>query len=155
MSLRLAPYDAAWLPALLPMWRASFEQGVGIVDPHPLHEQQAFFETQVLPHHAVCLALDDDAPADGQLVGFVAASADTLSQLYVRVGRHREGIGELLLEWAKAFSDGRLVVHTFARNAGARAFYARQGFKEVAQGFEPMWQLDDVRLEWAAPTLAR
>lgn len=94
MSLRLAPYDPAWLPALLPMGRASFE-------------------------------------------------------------RQREGVGELLLEWAKAFSDGRLGLFTFARNAGARAFYARQGFKVVAQGFEPAWQLEDVRLEWAAPTLGR
>jgi GNAT superfamily N-acetyltransferase len=153
--MRLVPYTPDWLGELLPMWRASFEQGVGVADPHPLAEQQAFFETQVLPHHAVCLAVDDEAPAGERLAGFVAASADTVSQLYVRVGRQREGIGTLLLDWAKAFSDGRLGLFTFARNAGARAFYAREGFVEVAQGFEPMWQLDDVRLEWSAPSLSR
>ena len=84
-----------------------------------------------------------------------AASGDTVAQLYVRVGRQREGIGHLLLDWAKSHSTGRLGLYTFARNAGAGAFSAREGFVEVAQGFEPMWQLEDVRLEWAAPTLAR
>jgi GNAT superfamily N-acetyltransferase len=148
--IRLAAYTPHWLPLLLPMWRASFEQGVGVVDPHPLHEQQQYFEHEVQPRRAVRLALDGE-----QLVGFVAASADTVAQLYVRVGRQREGIGRVLLDWAKQHSAGRLGLYTFARNAGARAFYAREGFVEVAQGFEPMWQLEDVRLEWTAPTLGR
>ena len=143
--MTLAGYDPARLEALVPMWRASFELGVGVVDPHPLADQRAYFLREVLPRHDVRLALDGDA-----LVGFVAASRESVAQLYVRVGCHHRGIGTRMLDWAKDQSDGSLWLYTFARNRGARAFYARHGFREVAYGFEPSWQLDDVRLEWRA-----
>lgn len=32
----LVEYDSARLDELVRMWRASFEAGVGIVDPHPI-----------------------------------------------------------------------------------------------------------------------
>jgi GNAT superfamily N-acetyltransferase len=141
----LAEFDGEWLDELIPMWRRSFEAGVGIVDPHPLAGQRQYFLDQVLPHNAVRLAL-----LDGVLVGFVAASAESVAQLHVRVGWHRRGIGTWMLDWAKNQSGGDLWLYTFARNHGARAFYARQGFVEVAYGFETTWQLDDVRLQWPA-----
>lgn len=145
-SIDLIDFDGRWLDELIPMWRESFEAGVGIVDPHPLAGQRQYFLDRVLPDHAVRLAL-----LDGRLVGFVAASAESIAQLYVRVGWQRRGIGTRLLAWAKEQSTGSLWLYTFARNQGARAFYARQGFAEVAYGFEPTWQLDDVRLHWPAP----
>ncbi len=40
--------------------------------------------------------------------------------------------------------------YAFARNAIARAFYEKHGFEIVARGFEPTWQLDDIKYEWAA-----
>ena len=145
----LAPYDASRLDALIPMWRASFEAGVGIVDPHPLAEQRAYFEREVLPRCDVRVAL-----VDGELRGFVAATRESVAQLHVRVGYHRRGIGSAMLAWAKAQSAGSLWLYTFARNAGARAFYDRRGFTAVAHGFEPTWQLDDVRYEWRGSMLA-
>ena len=30
-------------------------------------------------------------------------------------------------------------------------FNARHGFVEVARGFEPTWQLEDVRMHWTCP----
>ena len=98
----------------------------------------------MLPQNTVCLAL-----CGPQLVGFVAASGESVAQLYVRVGEQRRGIGTTLLDWAKGRSDGSLWLYTFARNRGARAFYARSGFTEIAHGFEPMSQLDDVKLRWS------
>jgi len=144
-TVDLAGFDGEWLDELIPMWRRSFEAGVGIVDPHPLAEQEKYFLDKVLPHYAVRLAL-----LDSRLVGFVAASADSIAQLYVRVGWQRRGIGTRMLDWAKRQSGGNLWLYTFARNRGARAFYARQGFVEVAYGLETSWQLDDVRLQWSA-----
>jgi len=128
------------------MWRTSFEAGVGIVDPHPIEQQQRYFLTQVLPAHTVRLAI-----ADGRLAGFVAASADLVAQLHVRVDLHRRGIGSRMLAWAKAQSGGSLSLYTFARNTVARAFYEHHGFVAVAHGFEPTWQLDDVKYCWQRP----
>jgi len=141
----LAEFRDECLDELVPMWRASFEAGVGIKDPHPLSEQRQYFLTEVLPRNAVRLAILEAA-----LVGFVAASHESVAQLYVRVGFQRSGIGSKLLEWAKAQSAGRLWLFTFARNLGACAFYERNGFVAVARGFEPMWQLDDVKYCWSA-----
>ena len=126
------------------MWRASFEAGVGIVDPHPLSEQRDAFLTKVLPHNELRLAVVGD-----QFIGFVAATSESVSQLYVRVGFHRQGIGTLMLDWAKERSSGSLWLYTFARNRGACAFYERSGFVAIERGFEPSWQLDDVKYRWA------
>ena len=128
---------------LVRMWRESFEGGVGIVDPHPIEEQRAFFEDKLVPAHTVRVAL-----LDGTLAGFVAATPETVAQLYVRRGLQRSGIGTHMLDWAKAQSAGSLWLYTFARNVGARAFYEKNGFAIVARGFEPFWQLDDLRYEW-------
>ncbi|OGA18724.1 MAG: hypothetical protein A3I63_07025 [Betaproteobacteria bacterium RIFCSPLOWO2_02_FULL_66_14] len=143
----LVEYDSARLDELVRMWRASFEAGVGIVDPNPIADQKRFFLEKILPLNTVRLAI-----REGELLGFVATSADSISQLFVRVGYQREGIGSAMLEWAKDRSVGSLWLYTFARNAGARAFYERHGFVAVAQGFEPIWQLEDVRYQWTAQT---
>lgn len=127
------------------MWRESFEHGVGIVDPHPIEEQRRWFVEHVLPDHDVRAALAGD-----RLVGFVAASRESVNQLYVRKGYHRRGIGTLMLDWAKAQSGGSLWLYTFERNAVARAFYERNGFTVAARGHEPSWDLDDLRYEWRA-----
>ena len=145
--IRLCEYRAEWLDELILMWRASFEGGVGVVDPHPIDEQQNYFLSQVLPHNSVRVAF-----VGQELVGFVAASKESISQLYVRVGFQRNGIGTELLEWAKSQSAGTLWLYAFARNHGACSFYERMGFVQIAKGFEPMWQLEDVKYQWPAPT---
>ena len=131
---------------LVRMWRASFEYGVGVTDPHPLAEQRDYFFSEVQPRHAVRVAMFEDC-----MVGFVAANQESLAQLYVRVGFHGQGIGTRLLDWAKGQSGGSLWLYTFARNRRACGFYQRHGFVAVAHGFEPMWELADVRFEWRAP----
>ena len=144
-ELLILPYDSAHDDQLVPMWRASFEQGVGVRDPHPLAEQRAYLHEQVVPGNTVRLAFQD-----GLLVGFLASNDAWIAQLYVRVGCQRQGIGTRLLDLAKAGSAGSLRLHTFERNQGARAFYERHGFRAIAHGFEPTWQLADVTYLWGA-----
>lgn len=143
MSLSFAPFETAMIDVLVPMWRESFEYGVGIVDTHPIEQQRAHLIERVLPDHAVTVALEGD-----RIVGFVASNAESVSQLFARVGCHGRGIGSALLRRAKAGSAGSLRLYTFTRNERARRFYERRGFVAVAFGFEPTWQLDDVRYEW-------
>lgn len=144
-ALILVAFDPQRVDELVTMWRASFERGVGIVDPHPLAEQRDYLLREVLPRNDVRLAL-----LENELVGFVAASAESIAQLHVRIGFQRRGIGAAMVDWAKRQSAGSLWLYTFARNLGARAFYENQGFVAVAHGFEPTWQLADVKYRWQA-----
>ena len=139
----IVPFDAGQLRELVAMWRASFEMGVGVKDPHPIDAQAHYFMTEVVPRHEVRVAL-----LAGELAGFVAASCESIAQLYVRVGVHRRGIGTLLLDWAKRQSGGSLWLYAFARNVIARNFYASRDFIPIAYGFELMWRLDDVKYQW-------
>ena len=143
-ALAIDDFRAADVDALIRMWRESFEFGLGITDPHPLEDQVAYFASEVRPNNRVRVARDSQ-----RIVGFVAANAESVAQLYVRVGHHRRGIGAQLLDVAKSDSAGTLWLFTFARNAGACAFYERQGFRVVQRGFEPTWQLEDVKFAWA------
>ena len=132
MHLVAAGRDA-WIVAGIAMWRASFEGGVGIVDPHPIEEQRQYFIDEVLPRNDVRFAI-----LANELVGFIAASSEAVAQLYVHVAFQRRGIGAQLLTWAKEHSCGSLWLYTFARNLGACAFYERHGFTAIERGFEPM-----------------
>jgi ribosomal protein S18 acetylase RimI-like enzyme len=143
-ALDLVDYAPQWQDELVRMWRASFEFGVGITDPHPLSEQVTYFKAEVLPKNTLRLAV-----AHAQLVGFVAASRESVAQLYVRVGCHRQGFGSRLLDWAKAQSNGSLWLYTFARNRVAQAFYEHHGFVVVARGFEQSWGLEDIKYQWS------
>jgi GNAT superfamily N-acetyltransferase len=149
-QLRVVEFRPEFVAELVPMWRSSFEAAVGIADPHPLDEQRDYLMRNVVPECAIRVAQVGD-----EIVGFVAASSSSVAQLYIRTSYQRRGIGTLLLNWAKQQSRGDLWLYTFARNTGACAFYERSGFKAVARGFEPLWQLDDVRYEWSDTTAAR
>ena len=144
MALELVEYDTSFLERLLPLWREAFEFGVGVIDPHPLSEQREYFLAQVLPQHRVTLAV-----RESQLVGFVAASEESVSQLHVQVGLHRQGIGSALLALSKARSRGSLWLYAFTRNVRACRFYEKHGFLAVERGFEPNWQLEDVKYSWS------
>lgn len=128
---------------LVRMWRASFEHGVGVVDPHPLSEQRAFLVEQLAHSHQLVVVRD----AHG-IAAFLASTPEEIAQLYVRTDLIGHGIGSRLLQRAKDESNGSLWLYTFRRNHPARAFYIHRGFVEVAYGVEPDWQLEDVRLEW-------
>lgn len=58
------------------------------------------------------------------------------------------GLGHALMERAKAGRD-RLWLHVYERNAGARRFYAREGFVERERHLpEPPSSLVEIRMEW-------
>lgn len=142
--MEIEGFDPREVMGLVRMWRDSFEFGVGITDPHPIEEQVAFLLERLAPANTMRVA-----KSDGHIVGFSATTPESVGALYVRVDRIGQGIGSELLRLAKADSCGSLWLHTFARNARARRFYERHGFVAVAHGFEPEWQLEDVRYEWS------
>ncbi|MGW3245934.1 N-acetyltransferase family protein [Streptomyces sp. NPDC001070] len=68
----------------------------------------------------------------GAALGFAALEGDWLEHLYLRPDARGRGIGALLLdEVLRHHPDGPLSLHVFQRNAAARAFYERHGFRAV------------------------
>jgi ribosomal protein S18 acetylase RimI-like enzyme len=144
-NLMLVAYseERAW--ELVQMWRASFERGVDVVDPHPLDEQLAYLQREVVPQNDLLLVLDG---AEGPVAAFIAFANEKIAQLYVHTEYQGRGIGKALLDVAKARSSGRLHLFTFARNTLARRFYEKNGFRKIGEGFDTEWQLADVQYAW-------
>jgi GNAT superfamily N-acetyltransferase len=143
-DLRFESFDPTDASSLVHMWRASFEFGIGIKDPHPIEEQVAFLFEQLVPRNRLLVAKDGET-----IVGFCASNPQSVVALYVRVENIGQGIGTELLRRAQAESAGSLWLYTFAQNQRARRFYERHGFIATARGFENMWQLEDIRYEWS------
>jgi len=147
-DVEFVTFDESDTDELVTMWRASFEAGVGIVDPHPLSEQRCYLLETVVPNNDVRVAV---LPGQKRkIVGFIAATRESVAQLYVRVGYHHQGLGTKLLDWAKTQSGGSLWLYTFEQNRNARQFYESRGFTVEERGFEPMWNLADIKYVWSA-----
>lgn len=142
--MRIADFDPGDTEALVRMWRESFEFGVGVVDPHPIEAQAAYLLSTVVPQNRVRVAWSNDG-----LVAFMASTAESITLLHVKVSHIGRGIGTQLLRLAQAESSGSLWLFTFQQNERACRFYEHHGFRAVARGFEPTWQLEDVKYVWA------
>ena len=89
------------------------------------------------------------AEVAGRVVGFLARDGAEVCALYVAPGARGAGVGQALMQAAKAGCDG-LWLKVLEGNAGARRFYAREGFAEVARsdGAENDDKLPDITMEW-------
>lgn len=89
---------------------------------------------------------------EGRPVGFLAREGEQVRALCLAPGARGRGVGRALLGAAKAASP-RLRLWTFEANAGARRFYAREGFEEVRRtdGSRNEERLPDVCLDWERP----
>jgi len=76
------------------------------------------------------LVADDDGIA-GYVVTFAAGDVLDLMRIAVRPDRRRHGLAHALLEAAS--TDRRMLLEVSERNAGAIAFYAAEGFTEIAR----------------------
>jgi ribosomal protein S18 acetylase RimI-like enzyme len=139
----ISEFDPRFTDELVPLWRESFEFGVGVVDPHPIEEQAAYFRNRVVPENRVRVAW-----SQGELVAFLASTPESITLLHAKVSHIGRGIGTQLLRTAQAESSGSLWLFTFQRNVRACRFYERHGFEVAARGFEPTWQLEDVKYVW-------
>ena len=145
MIFQITSYSSQYALPLVKMWRESFEQALGVMDPHPLLEQLNYLHEVVVANNQVHIVLD---PATNNVIGFLAANKNMVAQLYVHINYQGKGIGTQLIEIAKQNSDGRLRLFTFKSNIKAQRFYEHHGFKIIGQGFEEEWQLEDLEYEW-------
>lgn len=145
-DIEFVPYSSQYLKALVKLWRDSFEESVGITDPNPLDEQKQYFIDEVLPKTQVLVALDRL-----KVVGFIAASSDSIDEIYIHIQYQGKGIGSKLLIWAQENSCGKLELYTFDRNKKSQQFYESKGFKVTERNTAEAWMLDDIKYEWLRP----
>ncbi|HST24656.1 MAG TPA: GNAT family N-acetyltransferase [Gaiellaceae bacterium] len=90
------------------------------------------------------------AEQEGVVVGFMGLNEDVLTHLYVDSAAQNCGIGTALLEQAKTLRPDRLELWVFQKNAGARRFYERHGFRLVrlTDGADNMEREPDALYEW-------
>ena len=135
--------DAA---AVAEVWLRSRKASVPAI-PAPVHtddEVRAWFAEVVLLERETWVA-----EVDGEVVGLLVLDGDDVDQLYVDPAVTGEGIGSRLLERAKVERPGGLDLWTFQANTGARRFYERRGFAEVARTDGDNEEgARDVRLAW-------
>jgi 2-amino-4-hydroxy-6-hydroxymethyldihydropteridine diphosphokinase len=157
LDLRLGPLQPTEVEAVVDCWHASNRVSyayVAEIQRHSRADDGRFFREQLMPACEITVARS----LDGQPLGLIALEAEPgaagrgrVRQLAVFGDQQRRGIGSLLIEHARQRFPVGMRLHTFQRNAPARAFYARQGFEELALGISPAPESEpDVLLGWPA-----
>ncbi len=148
------PYAAIDFDALVARWHETNRVSYRYVAEHQRHtlaEARDFFRDHVVDRCRVWVAA-----RSGQLCGMLALEAPWIRQLAVFPEAQRQGVGTLLLGSARESSPDELRLFTFQRNAAARAFYAKHGFRPLAFGISPPPESEpDVELRWVAQNHAR
>lgn len=90
------------------------------------------------------------AEREGAVAGFLAVDGEGfVAALFVAAAARGQGVGAALVAAARALRPEGLSLWTFEANAGARRFYARQGFAEAGRTEgENDEGLPDLRFEW-------
>jgi GNAT superfamily N-acetyltransferase len=111
---------------------------------HTLDDARRFFRNRVLASCRVWVA-----ERSAKRMGMIALEVPWIRQFAVFPEHQRQGIGTALLAKARERSPAELCLYTFARNAKARAFYAKHGFSAVAFGISPAPESEpDVEYRW-------
>ena len=112
---------------------------------HPRDDVQRFYREHVMATCEVTVA-----EMEGVVRGFLALDSEGfVAGFYLAPEARGRGVGAALMAGAKARRPERLLLWTFVANEGARRFYAREGFVEVARtDGENEEGLPDVMLEW-------
>jgi ribosomal protein S18 acetylase RimI-like enzyme len=120
--------------AVVRLWRRSRDASQPWLEArmgHTHEDDLRFFRGTIARENDVWVA------DDGGVVGFLAIAGERLGWLYVDPPAWGRGIGSALLDKAKALAPAGLTLYTHQRNARARAFYERRGFRVVRLGLSP------------------
>src|SRR5579859_6632310 len=114
---------------------------------HSDAETRRWIAEVLLPTREVWVAT---AGAEHSIVAMMALTDDMIDQLYVAPGWTGQGIGSRLIGLAQSRRPDGLDLYTFQVNRGARRFYERNGFVEVAfgDGSDNEERQPDVRYAW-------
>ena len=85
---------------------------------------------------------------DGQGIrGFIGLNDEYIEGIFVFDGMQSQGIGRLLLDYAKA-KRNKLRLNVYRKNTRAIAFYQREGFEILYSGVDKATGKKDHVMEW-------
>ncbi|MFJ5790977.1 GNAT family N-acetyltransferase [Lysinibacillus sp. NPDC093197] len=142
-KISIMPYSPEFAEQTVAMWRDSKEQAIGQKEMHSV-ENHIYFLNHILPEQFQI----DLAFIENTVVGMIAYNMSEISQLYIHLSYQGLGIGQTLLDRAKAHSSGKLTLYTFEVNDKAQRFYEKHGFKIIGRGHENEENLPDILYEW-------
>jgi len=118
-------YEAEDLEELLDVWYDASQIAHSFLTPE-------FFarERQSIIHTYLPLAETWVFEDDGRVVGFISLIGDEVGAIFVDPRQQRKGIGEALMNHARALRK-RLTVEVFEANEIGRAFYDSRGFEVI------------------------
>ena len=149
VEIRPAREDDA--PGIADVYLASFAATYEFPRAHADADTRRWIAEVLLASREVWVAV---AP-EGSLAAMMALTDEMVDQLYVAPGWTARGIGSRLIGLAKSRRPNGLDLHTFQVNRGARRFYERHGFVEVASsnGSQNEERQPDVRYAWRPAAL--
>ena len=116
---------------------------------HFFYEDQEYFLNHVLEENKVFVVDREDRP-----VAFMAMREDFIDHLYVHPDYQKQGVGKLLLNYARQLSPDHIWLYTLQINRNARAFYEKNGFTAEKFGMSPPPESEpDVEYHWRTPTI--
>ncbi len=143
-EMRVISYSPKYGEQTVAMWRESKERAIGVKELHSF-ENQLHFLNHILPdEYQIELAMLGE-----EVAGMIAYNEKEIGQLYIHRNYQGMGIGQILLDRAKAQSSGRLTLYTFEVNKIAQQFYEKNGFHILGRGYENEENLPDIKYEWA------
>ena len=146
-DLVIREYKPDDFDAVTILWRVAREKSVPEFQRekgHFFYEDQEYFQNKILERNLVWVAEMIRHP-----VAFMAMENDFIDQLYVHPDNWRQGVGKMLLDFAKERFPGHLWLYTLQVNVTARAFYEKNGFVAEKFGFsDPPENEPDVQYHW-------
>jgi ribosomal protein S18 acetylase RimI-like enzyme len=129
------------------LWRVAREKSLPEfqrLKGHFFYEDQDYFRDHVLQENRVFVVESNDCP-----VAFMAMRNDFIDHLYVHPDYQNQGLGKLLLDYARQLSPDHIWLYTLQINMRAREFYERNGFTAEKFGVSPPPESEpDVEYHW-------
>ncbi|MCX7900390.1 MAG: GNAT family N-acetyltransferase [Methylocystis sp.] len=141
------PRRAEDWPAMLDLWVASWSATYPDIDFNARRDWLTRHVGALEAGGARTLCLFD---AGGALMGFVVIDpvSGWLDQICVGPAHFGAGLGEMLLEAARAASPGVIRLDVNADNSRAIRFYERAGFAKVGDGANTLSGRKTIVMEW-------
>lgn len=127
--MKLRESTAADTDGLFDVWRRAVLATHDFVSAVDLEVFTRVVREDYLPNADFCVAVDDD----DRPCAFVGMSGSNIDSLFVDPDRHGNGIGRLLIEYARERHADGLTVDVNEQNEQALGFYRKMGFRVVSR----------------------